>query len=258
LERRDLRRFFYASPESLRRARFPLGEDEERHLVRSLRLREGAEVRVVDGEGKGAVVRLVRDGRGGMEAEVLRRFDSAVEPALRVTLAVGLLRGGGMDETVERAAELGAAALLPFLSARAVPRREGAKEERNRERWTRLAREGMKVAGGAFAPRIGPILPMERLLEEVRRRSDALLCSPRAEEALAPAAGPGEALLIIGPEGGLEREEEEALVGAGARPVSLGPRNLRAVTAAAVALARLLGAGESPAGGEGEKNGSIG
>ena len=50
MERRDQRRFFYASPESLRRARFPLGEEEERHLIRSLRLREGAEVRVVDGE----------------------------------------------------------------------------------------------------------------------------------------------------------------------------------------------------------------
>ncbi|MBN1826745.1 MAG: RsmE family RNA methyltransferase [Candidatus Eisenbacteria bacterium] len=250
--RRNLSRFFYASPEKLRRARFSFDPEEERHLVRSLRLGDDAEVRVVDGEGRGATVRLVRGGKGGWEAEVIDRFDSPVEPALRVTLAFGLLKAKGTDEVVERAAEMGATALLPFLSARSVPRWDGSKEERNRERLARIAREGMKVAGGAVAPRIEPIASMAALVEEVRRRGAALLCSLGAEDPLVPRAGPGEALLIVGPEGGLERGEEEALIGAGALSVSLGKRNLRAVTAATTALARLL-AGPKEGASEGKR-----
>lgn len=236
MKRDDRSRYFYAPPGDLREERFHFSADEARHLTRSLRLGGGDRVTVVDGEGNGATVLLFREGdrTGG---EVIERFRSAVEPSVSLTLAVGLPKGGEMDEIVERGTELGVVRFLPFAAERSVPGGGRPKEGTREDRWRRIAMAAMKVARGAVLPRIDPVGSLEEVLAAAAGHDRVFLLD--REGAPPPPLGPGErVLLVIGPEGGLTPEEGERLRSAGAGTLSLGPRNLRTATAALAAAAR--------------------
>jgi 16S rRNA (uracil1498-N3)-methyltransferase len=236
---RDRTRFFYVSPRDLHSPVFRFPDEEAGHILQVLRLVSGDLVTVVDGEGNGAVVRLRLGGRA-LRGEVIERFRSSVEPAVRLVLGVGLVRGPAMDEIVERAGEMGVSAVVPLLAGRSVPRGEAVRAGGKVERWTRLGRSGMKVARGAIAPEIRPPVGLEEFLGDPRRPERIFLLRREAPP-LPRGAPPGPLVLLVGPEGGFTGEEEGLALGAGASPRSLGPRNLRTGTACAAALSLLLG-----------------
>ncbi|MFH1279869.1 MAG: RsmE family RNA methyltransferase [Candidatus Eisenbacteria bacterium] len=231
-------RFFYAPPGDLRAERFFFSGDEARHVTRSLRLGEGARVTVVDGEGNGALVALFREGErtGG---EVIERFRSASEPPVLITLAVGLPKRNGMDEIVERGAEIGVARFLPFEAERTVIRSGRPREGTREERWRRIALASMKVARGARLSRIDPTGRLEEVIAAATDHDRVFLLDREGSPFPVPRVGE-RVLLVVGPEGGFTPEEEERLRSAGARTLSLGPRNLRTATAALVAAARFV------------------
>jgi 16S rRNA (uracil1498-N3)-methyltransferase len=248
MRERDRVRFFYVPPERLAAPSFEFPEDERDHLTKVLRLSTGDLVTAVDGAGNGACVRL-RMETGGVRGEVVERFRSTAEPALRLTLAVGLVRGQEMDAIVERGAELGVDALLPLICERSV--HGGTRPERGgrAERWRRLALSGMKVARGGVAMEVlDPVRAID-LGPAIRERGGAILWRREAPPLL-PVGGREKELALIGPEGGFTEAEEEVFLRAGATPASLGPRNLRTGTACAAALALLLlaGRGDTPGG----------
>ncbi|MFH1679094.1 MAG: RsmE family RNA methyltransferase [Candidatus Eisenbacteria bacterium] len=256
--RSDRPRFFFAPPAELGRPSFRFPPDEEDHIRRVLRLKAGSIVTAVDGEGGGARVRLRAEG-SALVADVVERFRSSVEPSLRITLAAGLLKGQEMDLVVERSAEIGVAVFQPFLSERSVPTGPRARGGRRVARWERLARSGMKTARGAALMEVRPVENLRDLVPLVSLHERSFLMEREAPPL--PRGNPGgNALLLVGPEGGLADEEKRILIGAGASPASLGPRNLRAGTASLAAAVLLLGAGASsdpgfpsPPGREGEE-----
>jgi len=243
---------FYAPPDALRKERFRLPPEEEHHAARVLRLDEGAEVTVVDGSGEGARVRLERDGER-LAARVVERLRPEAEPLLRLALAIGDLKGKEVDRVIERATEIGAAAFFPYHAKRTVRSFSGARTEARRARWERVARRAMKVAGAARLPELFPACPIEEVAERAGSFDAAFLFRREAPPLAAPALKVASVLAVVGPEGGLGEGDEKILLDAGLVAASLGPRNLRAGTAAIVAAARLLA--PAPAGG-GEGRGS--
>jgi len=159
--------------------------------------------------------------------------------AQSVTLAVGMPANERMDALVEKATELGVAALQPLICERSVLRLSGERAEKRQAHWQAVAVAACEQSGRTRVPTVAP----------VRTLSDWLATKPAADgvaaHVLDPRAGPasqlpaGPALFLSGPEGGLSESEIRLAESAGFVPIGLGPRILRADTAPLAILAHL-------------------
>jgi len=216
--------------------------EETRHLTRVLRLGPGDIVEAFDGMGSVLTVRLERASGRLAHGTLLAREALQSESPLRLTLAQSIPKGDKMEGIVRMATELGAARVVPLVTARTVVRVEPGRSGPRLSRWQRVAREAAKQSGRA---RIAEVTPPQTLAAWIAARDteELLVCLwEDAPEPLAPQLPPQpvtRATVVVGPEGGLERAEAEALRAAGAVVGGLGPRILRTETAGPVGLALL-------------------
>ncbi len=202
-------------------------------IGRVLRLRSGDRVVILDG--RGGAWEAVLAGVAGPTAlaRIAGPGTCAAEPPIAVTLFAAVLKGERQDWLVQKAVELGVARIQPILCARSVARPGADKVER----WARIAREAAEQSERGIVPPVAEPIP----LETARWGGDAIVCTERDGRPLAEVVQQPRAVAIfIGPEGGWEPGEISLLLGRGAKPASLGPRILRAETAALAALAILV------------------
>lgn len=209
--------------------------------VQVLRLQPGAALTLFDGRGGEWAAAVEAIGRREVQARVLRHDGVERELARAVTLAPGMPANDRMDALVEKATELGAAALQPLLCERSVLRLHGERAERRRAHWQAVARAACEQCGRNRVPGIAPVLALPQWLAALPAAAAGearLLLSPAADAPPLPrAAGAArQVLLLSGPEGGLSDAEQAAARAAGFAPASLGARVLRADTAPLLAL----------------------
>jgi 16S rRNA (uracil1498-N3)-methyltransferase len=229
----------FVPPEQLADSpRVTLTPAQARHLLSVLRLSPGAEIEVFDGSG-GRFRALLADG----SLEIGARLSDDRRP-IDVALAQALIKGEKMDLVVQKATELGASRIVPFTTARTVPRLDPERGAARAERWRRIAQEGARQSGRADVPRVEVPLGWDALLAEARADADrrALLLDPDESRVRlgAAARGVSRLLLAVGPEGGFSGEERTSAIENGFVPVALGPQVLRTETAGLVALAVVL------------------
>jgi 16S rRNA (uracil1498-N3)-methyltransferase len=214
-----------------------LGEGASRHLLRVLRLKPGAELRLFDGGGREHRARLVPGEPKTAAARVLDACEGVAESPLSIVLMQGVGRGDRMDLAIQKATELGVAAIVPVLSARSVVRLAGDRAGRRLAHWQAVAISACEQCGRASVPDIRPPADLDAALAALPGDLIRALPDPGAVAAFADLPPPVAGLaLLIGPEGGLEAAERRAAEAAGFRPVRLGPRILRTETAAIAAV----------------------
>jgi 16S rRNA (uracil1498-N3)-methyltransferase len=233
---------FRAPRDELRTGRVRLRGAELRHLRDALRLGAGARVALFDGEGGTFLAEVVSIGRSAAELEVLGSIEPGAESRLSLALAVAIAKGGKLDWIVEKATELGASRILPFTSERTISERTDFGERLRR--WRRIAGAAAAQCGRAVCPEIRDVTSLAEVLGGGAEHDRRVLFWE--EGGLPLAGGPSEevrsALVVIGPEGGFTHEEAGRAETAGFTLAALGPRILRAETAAvaAVTLAQFL------------------
>jgi len=216
--------------------------EETRHLTRVLRLGPGDILEAFDGMGHVLTVRLERAGSRLAHGTLLARAPLDSESPLHLTLAQSIPKGSKMEGIIRMATELGAARVVPLVTARSVVRVEPGRPGPRVSRWQRVAKEAAKQSGRA---RITEVTAPQSLGAWIagRETEGLLVCLwEDAPEPLGPQLPPrpvSHATVVVGPEGGLERAEAEALRAAGAVVGGLGPRILRTETAGPVGLALL-------------------
>jgi 16S rRNA (uracil1498-N3)-methyltransferase len=196
---------------------------DARHLARSLRTRPGQTIQVVDPEGLMLAVRVESVSDARVEGAVESAREHRPEPARFVVVAVSHLPSASLELVLSRCTEVGASAFHVVQAARSVAR--GARTER----WQAIVREAAMLAGRTRVPIVDGPSPLAEVLAE---RPNPVMLTPGAAP-LATMSLPSSVTLLVGPEGGWT-EAELAMVGEHA---GLGPRNLRADTAAIVATA---------------------
>jgi 16S rRNA (uracil1498-N3)-methyltransferase len=214
---------------------------EGHHAAHVLRVRPGMLVRVIDGEGVESIGRVARVASGSADVEILESRSHARSEGASLTIAQGLLKDRGFDEVVRRCTELGVAEIVPLLTARVQVRRAASSRA---ERWRAVASAALKQSRGVFAPRILEPLTVEGLIERLPPGGRTYAAweeelSVSLRDALRADGTPHLVVGVVGPEGGLEPAEVRTLERAGARPVSLGRRILRADWAAAALAAAM-------------------
>jgi 16S rRNA (uracil1498-N3)-methyltransferase len=218
------------------------------HMVRVLRAQPGGEADVVAG-GRvfHSVVASVTDGGQGGAAEVRFNLVAEVEsePAMPVTLVMSIFKFDHMEWAIEKATELGVAAVAPVIARRTETHLALAAMKRV-ERWRRIAHEAAQQSRRSDVPvihdptklsdRVKTVSYMKRIVLAEQERSTTLR-GALAEAIAAAGTEMPDLELAIGPEGGWAPEEEALFDANGWQAVSLGPRILRAETAAIAALA---------------------
>lgn len=218
--------------------------DEGFHAATVRRIRPGEEVVLGDGGGDLARCRVERAGRDGLATRVLERW-RAVPTRPAVTVVQALPKSERSELAIELATEAGADAFVAWQAARCVASWNGSRVDKGLRRWRAVARSAARQSRRAYIPAVdGPLSTAAltvRVRDEVARGAMVLALHESAIDRLADSAvaQANSLMLVIGPEGGIAPEEIDALTGAGAVAVRLGPTVLRTSTAAAVALGAL-------------------
>jgi 16S rRNA (uracil1498-N3)-methyltransferase len=219
-----------------------LADDEASHLIRVLRLRVGDEIDAFDGRGgmyRASVAGLTRD---AVSLTITEAVAPAPEPAIRVTVAMSVLKGDKMDGVVRDVTMMGAAAVQPIVSTRSETSLATLARAHRAERWQRIAVSSVKQCGRAVVPGIALPLNLADWLEHAASEATLVLVEPSvgAGTMLSDVRRHEAVNLLVGPEGGWTPEEILMMARAGATSVSLGARTLRAETAPMVGLAALF------------------
>jgi 16S rRNA (uracil1498-N3)-methyltransferase len=222
-------------------AEITLPEDAATHLSRVLRLREGDACVLFNGDGHDYDAQLLRITRREVVAAIAgaRAIDN--ESPLRISLLQGIARGEKMDLILQKATELGVAAVLPVDSERSEVKLTGERLDKRLAHWRGVVVAACEQSGRARVPEVAE--PRALLAAAATLPGDTLrlLLDPHGIHALKGLAVPasGQVVIAIGPEGGWSPRDRQALESNGFQGLRLGPRVLRTETAGLAAIAAL-------------------
>lgn len=235
--------YYYAKPGniSLVTHELFLDDTEFSHVVRVLRKRAGDELSVTDG--KGSVFHCVITSISSEKAHcrILGQQYGLFEPKIRLRLYLSPLKSKDRFEfAVEKAVELGVDEIIPVVTRHTVKRADyvGQKAERLKQ----IILSAMCQSQRCRLPGFLPAITLDALLYDTQFEGNKFVMYEFSDDIddVAIASGSDSASLLIGPEGGFDESEIEALVGRGWKPKSLGKRKLRAETAVIVAVSNIL------------------
>jgi len=217
--------------------------------VQVLRLQPGDALVVFNGsDGADWPGEIVRMGRRDVDVRFGAPLPVDRELACEVTIALGVPANDRMDALVEKAGELGAAAIQPLVCERSVVRLSGERAEAKRAHWQAVATAASEQCGRARVAAVRPVASLVSWLESLTSPSERRIVLSLAPSALDPesalgdeatrsaagdrqSAGRASFVVLSGPEGGFAPAEESAALARGFVAVGLGPRVLRADTA---------------------------
>jgi len=236
---------FYIPPHVWKSGRLALDSGESHHAVEVLRLKAGDRVTVFNGEGAEATAEIAKAGRDQVELRQIQAGKTA-PLSCAITLAQAVPKGKNMELIIEKATELGAAAIAPLLSERTVVQCDRDEALKKKHKWQRVAVEACKQCGQNWLPVVHiPQTPKDFF--NASHRFDLMLIASLQDDAkrlkavLAEfgAQLPKSVLILVGPEGDFTPAEISLAKSNGCRPITLGPIILRTETAAIYCLSVL-------------------
>lgn len=239
---------FFLPPEQAQGDPLRLDRRESHHALDVLRLRQNDRVEVLDGAGSVISAEVAEPDRHNLTLTVIDRVIRPPSPC-RLTLIQAIPKGKTFDTIVQKATELGAHAVAPLLTERTEVHIDPSNVPAKVDKWRQTAIESIKQCGLPWLPRLDPPIRLRDLLQR-NPAFDLQFIASLASGALHPRRFfedrsrlglplPGSIAVWVGPEGDFSPSELDAVLKAGAHPITLGPRVLRADTAATYCLAIL-------------------
>ncbi len=215
--------------------------DNVHHLRHVLRLGPGAMIRIFDGSGSEYEARIVDSKPRRMTARILGSIKPETESPLRITLAQALIKEDNFDRILTSCTELGCACFIPLITRRTVVKTRKADLTGKMRRWDKILERAAAQSGRVKVPEIDAPRNLAEFLAEDRPGLKLILSPKKGESGISRIFDEKERIkelvIISGPEGGLEDDEERLAIDSGYHAISLGPRILRAETAGAAAIA---------------------
>jgi 16S rRNA (uracil1498-N3)-methyltransferase len=214
---------------------------EGKHAVQVRRMRQGEAIQLSDGKGlrvRGTVAQLTGS---TLKLEVVEVIKEEL-PNRRITLVQALAKGDRDELAIQAATELGVMGIIPWQASRSISRWDGPKIAKGQARWQQIVGEAAKQSLRAFNPEVKNIVDTKELASLVSSFDLVLVLDTSATLAIGEAgiSSSGSIALVVGPEGGIEQSELDALEAAGAKMVSLGANVLRTSTAGPALIAALM------------------
>ena len=235
-----MRRLFYKGTLA---AVIEITGDDAHHLMHVMRAKEGQKVIVVDAENQVARMAMSAFREGAVTLTLQERLAADTESPIALVLAQCLLKADKMDLVVQKAVELGAVGVIPVRSQNCVVRYDAKKAAARRGRWQKIADEAAKQCGRTALLSVAAVTDLNDFLQQNAASAETELIffyeneQDQTVKSYLSQVQAKRIVLLVGPEGGFSLDEAAAVAAASGHSVTLGPRILRAETAALTALA---------------------
>lgn len=237
---------FFVEKDSIADGAAAIVGSDAAHIVKVLRLTSGDKIVLCDGEGTDYETEITQTDKNAVCVRVLRSYPCETEPKTEITLFQGIPKASKMEYIIQKCTELGVARIVPVMTKRTVVRlADGRDEAKKLDRWNKIAAEAVKQCGRGRIPRVDPVLDIPRICA-CASDFDLLLAAYEEEretslrQVLKTVGNVRKVGIVIGSEGGFEKEEMQSLIAAGAKCVTLGKRILRTETAGHTVLTAVL------------------
>ena len=214
---------------------------DARHIGGALRMTAGESLTLCDGRGTDYACTVTAVEREQVTLSVDAAAPSSSEPSLAVTLYMGLPKGDKMELIIQKAVELGVTAIVPVAMSRCIVKLDGKDAAKKQTRWQKIAAEAAGQSGRGIIPTVELPLTWKQALSHFEQEN-TLLCYEGGGQPIGRLVTPADTAvsLVVGPEGGFDPAEVEAVLNVGGRVATLGPRILRCETAPLAAIAVLM------------------
>lgn len=233
---------FFVSPEEMQPDFLVLTGENAKH-ARVLRLKNGEDVLVCDGQGRECICTVSDVSPERISLVARRRQASESEAAVRVSVYMAYPKADKLEHVIQKATELGAYEIVAFPSARCVSRPDEKSLAKKLERWQKIAASAAEQSGRGRIPEVLTLPSYKAALQRAAQADKALLFYENEQATTLRMALEGEyrtVSLLTGPEGGLEVSEVEQAAAAGLKVCTLGKRILRCETAPLCALSAVM------------------
>ena len=234
---------FFVTPEELKLDAITLTGENAQHAS-VLRLKEGEEVVLCDGQGREALCEVVRCALKFTDVEVKHRRESTSEAAVRVSIYMAFAKADMLEHVIQKATELGTYEIVAFPSARCVSRPDDKSLKKKLERWQKIAASAAEQSGRGQIPEVRTVASFSEALCQAAGADKALMFYENEQAVtLKMALSEGRyrtVSILTGPEGGLEEKEVAQAREAGMQVCTLGKRILRCETAPLCALSAIM------------------
>ena len=234
-----MRRFFSSQKLELGKSAEISGSDAV-HISKVLRLKNNDAIVVFDGRGHTFECRIASVSSDAVTVIVKKALASKREPQVKITFAQAMLKNKKMDTLIRQATELGISRWIPFFSERSVPTPDRRRMAARVERWNKISREALKQCGRDISMDVLPPVSMEDVLNQGQACDPKIIfweCESASSDASVSRlpAQVENVMVVVGPEGGFSAQEVDLATSLGFVTMSLGPRILKAETAAIAA-----------------------
>lgn len=206
------------------------------HLIKVLRFFEGRDIVIFNGNGFDFKASIINVGKKCC-VKILSCEKNNAESSLDLTLAQCIAKGDKMDFIIQKAIELGVNKIIPVNSERCVVRLDEKSTIKRQQHWQKIANHACEQSGRAV---IVKIANLDNIIKVIADNKDfGYVLHHRAEQGIINLEKSKKATILIGPEGGLSKNEIEQTIEFGFKPILLGKRILRTETASIAAIATM-------------------
>jgi 16S rRNA (uracil1498-N3)-methyltransferase len=219
-----------------------MNSEDSKHIAQVLRMRSGDKAIICDKNGHDYLCELSPiENKISVEFVILDKKNNAAEPDVEITLFQAIPKNDKLDFIVQKATELGAARVVPFLSKRCVSRPDAKSAEKKVQRLQRIAYEASKQCGRGKIPEVMPFTDFKSAVNSIDSNTLPIIFYECGGKKLSELDLSHKKIAVfIGSEGGFEKEEVDYALSKGFTAVHLGERILRCETAPVAALAVLM------------------
>lgn len=219
-----------------------LDEEQSRHIAKSLRMKKGDMITVCNGNGTdyGCIIEEIT--KSGVTLSVCYEQASQSEPDIRVSLYQGVPKGDKMEDIIQKCVELGVFSITPVLTKRSISRPDEKQAAKKQIRYSKIALEAAQQSGRGIVPEIKSMTDFKTAVNECAADLIILFYEGGGEslKSIIRSSEAESIAVFIGPEGGFEKEEVDAVLQKGGTSATLGKRILRTQTAPVAALSAIM------------------
>lgn len=215
------------------------------HITDVLRLKEGEKIICCGGDGCDCITLLTSVSNDKVYGDVVERTPSSAEPPVKIRLFQGMPKGDKFEYIIQKTVELGVSEIVPVETKRSIVKIPPAKAKAKTERWNKIAESAAKQSGRGLIPVVTEPMDFKKTAE-IFADCDLPIVAYELEnktslkKVLLKNTFAKTVNIFIGPEGGIDDSEIDALKKSGAISVTLGPRILRTETAPLAVLSNII------------------